>query len=150
MTSLIHSRVSARQRGHNSDIKWLSLTYTDFIFLYVCSQNKSMHPLIHDLSRWKMLKKHLNLVHLLPVDHVNKFKISKIPLKIVTFVAVFCYICSSCYICCRPVTFVASRKMSNFVTYVADLLHLLSIVTYVRVVTCVTLTHVDRTTNRRN
>ena len=42
--------------------------------------------------------------------------------------------------CCRFVTFVANRKMSNVVTFVIDLLHLFSIVTFVRVVTFVAAT----------
>ena len=38
-------------------------------------------------------------------------------LNVVTIVTDFCYICSSYYICCRRVTFVASIKMSNFVKF---------------------------------
>ena len=44
--------------------------------------------------------------------------------------------------CCRFVTFVACRKGSNVVTFVVDLSHLLSIVTFVQVVTFVAATSV--------
>ena len=45
--------------------------------------------------------------------------------------------------CGRFVTFVAYRKGSNAVTFVVDLSHLLSIATFVRVVTFVAATNVD-------
>ena len=62
MTSLIHSRVIAQQRGHNSDIKWLSLTFTD---LYICLR---MYPENINAStdsrfiKMENVEKHLNFV----------------------------------------------------------------------------------------
>ena len=44
--------------------------------------------------------------------------------------------------CCRFVTFVACRQGSNVVTFIVDLSHLFSIVTFVRVVTFVAATYV--------
>ena len=67
----------------------------------------------------------------------KKFKSAKISLKFDAFVTNFCYTCSSFYICCRRVTFVASKKMLNCVTFVVDLVYLLSVVSFVRVVTFV-------------
>ena len=46
---------------------------------------------------------------------------------------------TSCYICCRFVTFDASRKKSNVLTFNVNLLHLMPIVTFVRYVTFVVL-----------